>query len=59
MNDNFTSQEFVDMQRQQAAETLWEYLRHGDDNYQNWLRESLYAFFRNEPRPVLMEGIGG
>jgi hypothetical protein len=43
--------EQLERQLTDAAETLWQYLKHGDDRHQAWLKRALYAFFRNQPIP--------
>jgi hypothetical protein len=34
-----------------ARARLFEYLKHGDEKHQAWLREAIEAFFDHKPRP--------
>jgi hypothetical protein len=53
MDEKTNTVEHEQLERQiiDAAEALFEYLRHGDDRHQAWLKKSIYAFFRNLSRP--------
>ena len=37
--------------QEQLQKELFEFLKHGDEKHQAWLREAIDAFFAGKPRP--------
>jgi hypothetical protein len=40
---------------EEAAESMFQALRHGDQGHQDWLKAAILAHMKGEPKPVFVE----